>query len=304
MIPPRTKDTDIATEIAQGKRVKDKIMSLTETVTERFMTGEDLNEAIASVAKSDPSINRLMLQRLVEESNTIAYNKRYDQVKPQKDRRIHFELAELGKVLEHMGDQAPAEMINPNLAKGPKGDGEMQKSAKYELAPVHRPHKAVRERFETQLEKTASYDKIKQNQQLEARKKYIDSSLFKIANCLVQSEKLYKNANYVFNTMVDHLEWPEQLCDQLAKKASDVAEFAVKTRRARPNFALHLQVDSHVKEAKFFLGEHSLLKTASEEHVKQIKVAPTSDVSTYQQLIELAKKVKAEQANVEVNPYA
>lgn len=302
MIPPRNKDTDIATEIAQGKRVKEKIMKLTEDVTERFMKGEGLNEAIAAIAQSDPSINRLMIQRLVEESNTIAYNKRYEQVKPQKDRRIQFELAELGRVIELMGESAPPEINNPNLAKGPKGDGEMQKSARYELTPVHRPHDRVRDRYQTNLAKTASYDKMKQNQQHEARKKYIDSGLFKISNSLVQSEKLYKNANYVLNTLVDHAEWPHELTEQLIKKASEVADFAVKTRRARPGFKLNLQMDHHEKEASLFLGEHSLLKQAAEPPKSNIKVVPTSDVATYEQLVDLAQKIRDEHVHLEANP--
>ncbi|MED4068729.1 hypothetical protein [Priestia megaterium] len=297
MIPERDKKTDIASEIAQGKQLQKRILSLAEeAANESLSSNKTLNQIIADLAKRE-RFNRLQIQRLVEESNTVAYNKRYDQLRASNDRRITFPIASLSGVIEEMGFSAPPEISNPNLPTGGPGQGEMQKAAsvQVETSPIHTPHSNVKERHEKYMNKVAAVQK-KQDERAKARQeKEKQSTLFKIANSIVMSERQYQNGNEVFNTLLSDVPFTDDDKDAIIKKASTIAEHMVKTKRSRPNFVVTLSQNPTEKVANHLLGEYSLLKQADDTtKVKEVKVQPTVDVSDFSALINLARKLETE----------
>lgn len=297
MIPERDKKTDIASEIAQGKQLQKKIVALAEeAASESLSSNKTLNQIIAVLAKRE-RFNRLQIQRLVEESNTLAYNKRYDQLRSSNDRRITFPIASLSGVIEEMGFSAPPEITNPNLPIGGPGKGEMQKAAsvQVETSPIHTPHSNVKERHEKYMSKVAAVQK-KQDERVKARQeKEKQSTIFKIANSIVMSERQYKNGNEVFNTLLSDVSFTDEDKDAIVKKASTIAEHMVKTKRSRPNFVVTLNENPTEKVASHLLGEYSLLKQADDTtKVKEVKVQPTVDVSDFSALINLARKLETE----------
>lgn len=301
MIPIRDKKTDIASEVAQGKALQKKILSLAEEVaTKSISSGIVLNQVIAEVAKRE-GFNRLQIQRLVEESNTIAYNKRYDKLRSSNDRRITFPIASLEGVIEEMGFSAPPEITNPNLSTGGPGQGEIAKAAstQVEVSPIHTPHANVRERYEKHLEKVAALQQRNTSREAARLEKERDSNLFKIANSLVMTERQYKNGNEVFNTMLSDVSLEDGLKEGIIKKASAIADHMVKTKRSHSGFMVTLSENSVDKVADYMLGEYSLIKQADDSSkIKEIKVQPTVDVSDYAQLIDLAKKLQTQQASI------
>lgn len=296
MIPIRDKRTDISSDIAVGRKLQEKIKALANEAADRSIdSGDDLDTIIGDIAKRE-KFNRIQIQRLVEEGNTVAYNKRYDKLRNSNDRRIDFPVASLEGVVKAMGTDAPPEEINPNLAKGSSGSGSMDKAASTKIEPtyIHNPNSRLMERKE-KFEKKASV--IEQHRTVREQKtieREYNSTLFKVANSLVMTEKMYKSANEVFNTMLSDITIPQEAVEGIIKKASEIGEQLVKSRKALPGFVVSLSENATEKVASHLLGEYSLLKEASESapKVKNIKVQPTMDVSNYDQLVHLAGKLQ------------
>ena len=305
-IPIRNKRTDISSEVARGRELEKKIKTLAHDIsTESIEDGVDLDILIARVAERE-GFNRLKIQRLVEESNTVAYNMRYDKLRSSHDRRITFPLASLKGVVDAMGDKAPPVEDNPNLAKGEKGTGNMAKAASLSIepSPIHTPFSRAKENYEAYQEKVASQqDKQKQKElaQLERERK---STLFKIANCLVMSERRYKNANELYNTLLDDVPLSQEDMNDLKKTASDLASTLSKRPHHLRQFMVTLEENPTEKVANRILGTHSLLKEAEDQlKTKKINVQPTVDVTDFSDLINLARKLEAQQKQQQlINP--
>lgn len=295
MIPKRHKDTDIASEVAQGRLFRQRLLKAAEEAASRFMDGEDLNDAVAAIAKRE-GFTRVQIQRLVEEANTLAYNKRYDQVRREKDRRITYEIAELSKVIDRMGLEAPVEEMNPNWVTGEEGGGEMNKAASAEPLQFHNPNANLDAKREKMLEKRASFDKVEKDKQLERLHRSLHSNIFKVANALVMTERLYKTAGTVFNTLLDDVTLPDAAVEGIQKQASEIANVLAQNKKVRQGFTVNLEVNPREKVANLVLGEHSLIGNSSSGRTQDPKVTPTADVATYQQLVDLAKKIEAEQS--------
>lgn len=294
-IPKRTKDTDVASEVAQGRAFRQQVIKLAEEAATRFMQGEPLNDILAAIANRD-HLNRLQIQRLVEETNTVAYNKRYDLVRKDKDRRISFELAELSKVIERMGASAPPEIENPNWVTGEPGEGEMTKAAGVTTQVRHNANANIDAKRQFLMEKKASAAEQQTLAQWEQLQRSIQSGIFKVANSLVMTERTHKKGNALFNTMLDDASLSDDLVEGIRKKASEIAKTLVDTRHAHAGFMVSLEVKATEKVASLLLGEYSFLKTAGDSSkLAPPKMTPTSDISTYQQLVDLAKKLQAEQ---------
>lgn len=293
MIPKRDKNTDIASEVAQGKNLRRRIVACAEEAAKRFMAGESLNAILAEIAKRE-SFNRMQIQRLVEEANTVAFNKKYDEVRTVQDRRISFELASLADILPIMGEDAPPEIENPNLVKGKPGNGSMQKAASEQQ--TYSPHTQML------LDKLAARRKKEKEEALykEAAtlSKEIESDIFKVANCLVHSEKYFKNGNQLFNTVLDKVAFEESIIEGIIKKAEYISDKMIETRRIRPDFVLSLSVEPQEKVASALFGKHSLLNKQANEFVEKPKVQPTTDIQDIQQLFDIAKKIQHSQNQV------
>lgn len=296
MIPIRDKRTDISAEIAAGRKLQEKIKALANEAADKSIeTGDDLDTVIAGIAKRE-KFNQIQIQRLVEEGNTVAYNKRYDKLRNLNDRRIDFPVASLENVVKEMGADAPPEEINPNIASGKSGGGSMDKAAstKIESSYVHNPNGRLDERKEKYDKKLEALKARRTGQEKTAAERKYNSTLFKVANSLVITEKMYKSANEVFNTMLSDISLPKEAVDGIIKKASEIGEQMVKTRKALPGFVVTLSENPTEKVASHLLGEYSLLKEAetSSPKVRSIKIQPTMDVSNYNQLINLAAELQ------------
>ena len=305
MIPIRDRKTDIASEVAQGKALQKKLVRLAEeAANESISSHTELNDVIAAITKRE-NLNRLQIQRLVEESNTIAYNKRYDKLRGSHDRRISFPIASLEGVIEVLGFAAPPEITNPNLSTGGPGEGEISKAASVQIesSPIHNPHSKVRDHYERQLEKTASLPKKETAQAEQRQQKEKKSAIFKIANSIVMSERQYKNGNEIYNTLLSDVSLTEEDKESISKTASTIAEHLVKTRRSRPGFMVTLKQNSMEKVADHILGEYSLLKEAEDSpKVKEITIHPTQGIADFSQLVDLAKKLEIQQKSLVNQP--
>ena len=297
MIPKRDKTTDISTEIARGKLFKKRLLKLADEATERFLnSSQGLNEILAAIAERE-GFTQVQIQRLVEETNTVAYTKKYKQVKGDNDRRISFDLAQLERVVEEMGDAAPPPVENPNWVKGRPGEGEIQKEASVEKAYIHNPYGNLDSRRDKLMEKKAAQERKEDLEKAERLEKTAGSSMFKIAQSMVRTELINKNANQIFNTMIDDAQWDEEDIEVLNKKANEISQHLSKHGRIRPGFMVSLKQEPQEKIANALLGQHSLLNEEPEADVKVEvpKVAPTTGVSDYAQLINLAKQLKEQQ---------
>jgi hypothetical protein len=296
VIPIRDKKTDISSEVAEGRKLHEKIKKLADEVAKKSIEGNvDLDKVIAEISKRE-KFNRIQIQRLVEEGNTVTYNKRYEKVKHSNDRRLSYPIASLDGVLAEMGESAPEEIKNPNLATGKQGSGEMKKVAStIEHSPIHTPNSRLSEREEKYKQKLAAMEEKRMEQEKLAYEKEHKSTIFKIANSLVMSERQYKNGNEIFNTMLSDVAIPQEDVDGIKKVAMDISEQLVRTRRSHQGFMVTLEENPTEKVANHLLGEYSLLKVAEEtEKVKEIKVQPTTAITDFQQLVNLARKLEKE----------
>lgn len=298
MIPKRDKETNIATEVAQGKHLQKRIKQGSEEAAERLMRGDSLNSAIADISKRE-NFNQLQIQRLVEESNTVAFNKKYDEKKKEKDRRIDFELGELSVVIEKMGTDAPPAVENPNWATGRPGEGEMVKSASFQ---IHSPNADIDASRQRLRDKQASQRLVELEKKAKDISREMESGIFKIAQTLVMSERYHKNANAIYNTMLSDVSFDDYLAEGIAKKASELTDLMKETNRVHSGFVLSLEVQPEEKVASVLLGSNSLLKTAAgTDLVEPPKVAPVQDINDYSKLIALAKDIQnKQQASLDV----
>jgi hypothetical protein len=82
--------------------------------------------------------------------------------------------------------------------------------------------------------------------------------------------------------------------DGIKKKASEIGEQLVKTKRSHSGFMVTLNENPIEKIASHVLGDYSLLKEAEQsDKVEEVKVQPTEYVSDFNQLINLARKLQA-----------
>lgn len=296
MIPIRNKNTDISSDVARGNKLQKKVDQLSELAANKSINEtKPLDEVIAEISRNE-GFNRLQIQRLVEEANTVTYNKRYDKLRNSHDRRITFLLASLDGVIKEMGFSAPPEVSNPNLSKGGEGEGELKKVAStIEPSYVHNPNRGARDRYNKRMEKLAARKVLEDKKSNERKQADKDSTIFKIANSLVMTERMYKNANTVFNTLLSDVDFNQSDVDRIIEKTAEINEYMVKTRRSHPDFVVALEEDSMDKVASHVLGEYSLLKTATVDKVEEIKVQPTSNINDFKQLVELAKRLEREQ---------
>lgn len=297
MIPVRNKKTDISSEVAKGRKLQEKIKACAEEAAKKSINNSlDLDVVIAEISKRE-KFNRLQIQRLVEEGNTVTYNKRYDKLRSSNDRRITFPLASLDGVVEKMGSDAPPEIHNPNFSTGGQGGGEMNKAAS-EVEPtyIHNPNARLQERYDKFMSKVASTKQRQEERETKQQLKEEKSTIFKIANSLVWCERQYKNSNEVFNTLLSDVSLSPTHVDEIIKTASVIGEQMVKTKRSHAGFLVSLKENPEEKIASHLLGEFSLLKEAEQqEKTKEVKVQPTVDVADFDQLVTLARKLEKQQ---------
>lgn len=294
MIPVRNKNTDISSELSAGKKLQDKIKKLADqAATQSINDGKDLDVVLAEISKRE-KFNRIQIQRLVEESNTVAYNKRYDKLRNSNDRRISFPIASLSGVVSEMGNDAPEAMKNPNLPNGGEGTGEIAKAASTEeFTYIHTPNTRLKEREERYLSKVASVQQHQEEREKARKEREHQSTIFKVANSIVMSERQYKNGNEIFNTLLSDVSLSQDDVDGIKKKASEIGETLVKMKRTHPGFVVTLKENPIEKVANHVLGEYSLLKEAeNSDKVKEVKVQPTEYATDFNQLITLARKLQ------------
>lgn len=293
MIPKRDKDTDISTDIAQGKFFQKRLRQAAEEAASRFINGENLNDAMADISKRE-NFNQVQIQRLVEEGNTVAFNKKYSETKKESDRRISFELGELKLILNRMGSEAPPEMNNPNWVKGKPGDGELKKEASSQ--PLFNPNSSTAAAREKLMAKRAAARNAELEKTARDANRYVESGIFKVAQSIVVSERAHQNGNEIFNTMLSEVGFDDYMVEGISKKAEEITDHMKNSGRLHKGFVVSLEVKPEEKIASTLLGQHSLSKQADTQLVKEPQVKPIQDVADYQQLISLAKEIQKKNA--------
>lgn len=298
-IPKRTKDTDITQEVIRGKSFKKKVLDLGKTIGQAFVnesSGKSLSQRIAAAAVNE-RFNRIQIQSLIEETNTQAYLAKYGQLREFKERDVRFELAELGKVIDEMGDAAPPEVVNLNRVEGKEGEGEMKKVASFQ--PVE-PELSTR--IGEAFTKVASYQPESRMTASERKRLTIDkqSALFKIAQSLVLTERVHQNANEVFNTLIKEAAFEEEDIDGITKMASDISISLHNRGKLVKARMVNLKVNPSEKVASHLLGRFSLIdKQASGDHIKEIAVSGMDGIDSFGALKKVAMVV--EQSNAALN---
>ena len=286
-IPKRNTMTSIEEELTAGRRLQSLIQNEAKRIATEVGSDDRLNEEVARSAKAH-NFNRLMIQRLVEEVNTLSFNVRYDEKKTDRDRRVTFELAELDKVLNYMGEDAPGEVINPNFPNGfiePQEEevvGLFGKVASVDtnlFSAGRRTHDhSVHEKEDAKRMIRLAYDKYT---------KGID----KVANVIVQSGLFHKNANELFNTLISDVGLNKKATNDIIKSSYDKLAFHKQAKHVPLSFSMELEVNEMEKKADSLFGGHSLLeKTASTAYEKPV-VRYTEDVKDYDDLVKLAHYV-------------
>lgn len=297
-IPKRTKDTDITQEVIRGKGFKKKVLTLGKEIGQAFANepGTSLSQRIAAAATSE-RFNRVQIQSLIEESNTQAYLAKYGQLREFRERDVRFELAELSKVIELMGEDAPEEVINANRVEGKAGEGEMKKVASF--APIDHD---LADRIGEAFEKVASFEQQPTLSKTERITLEHDkqSALFKIAQSLVLTERAYQNANEVFNTLIKEATITDDDVEHIVKTASDISISMHNRGKLVKARMVNLKVNPSEKVANRLLGRYSLIdKQASGDHIKQIQVGGMDGIDSFGEMQKLAMIV--EQCNSKLN---
>ena len=308
MIPKRTKDTDISTEVLRGRAFRDRLFKLADEVARRHASGnESLPTVMAEIAARE-RFNQTQIQRLVEEGNTRAYLARYEKVRNLDDRRFAFIPAELDTIIIEMGDKAPPKLDNPNWIVPTIQGGSMQKSASTHeteqnvFGKLHRPFDnndeyrqklAAKEESERLMKKEAAYKKASRE---------VNSLMHKVASACVQTQRFHKSGGVLFNTVIDQAGIDSDLAEGIAKKASAIQEELKQRGAMYASNMVDFKMEATEKVASHMLGSLSLMaKQASTELVQTPQVASSVHATDYNDLIALAHELKAQAEIAQAN---
>lgn len=308
MIPKRTRDTDISSEVFQGRKFRDRLFKLADEVARRHASNrEDLPGIIADIAKRE-GFDRMKIQRLIEEGNTRAYLARYEQVRALDDRRFTFIPAEMDTVIMEMGDAAPPEQYNPNWVFPTSQGGNMQKSAStHESQPsihasLHRPF----DNLQSEREKLAAKREAEQRMVKEAAYKKatreVETLMHKVASACVHTQRMNKSGGQLFNTIVDQGNLSVEVAEGIAKRAGVIQEELKQRGAMHPSSMVDFKLEATEKVASHMLGNLSLLsKQASTELVEKPVVAPSASAANYDQLLAIAQNLQAQAEVAQAN---
>lgn len=292
-IPKRTKDTDISQSVIRGKAFKKFVEQTAKEVARRYVDGNEgklLNELIAEVAKAE-SLNRIKIQAIVEETNTQAYLRFYEKKRNQSNRDVRFPLASLANVIEAMGDDAPPEVVNPNVVKGGEGNGQLDKKAS--AAPrtgLYLDMEKARGRIQKRADAESAARLAKEARQSEIE---VNEGIFKVAHALVRTEQMHGNANLVFNTMLDEANLSDGAIEGIIKKASSISETLHQKGKLLEKHMVNLKVDGNEKVASHILGAYSLNQQDGEGgRVRTLPVSGFQGIDSFDDMVKVAKTIE------------
>lgn len=298
MIPKRTKDTDISTEVLRGKHFKKLVDRACKEIGVAYAndtSGKSLSQYIADVARKE-NLNRIQIQRFVEESNTQAYLAKYEKLRDLKVRDVTFPLATLKEVLELLGADAPPEIDNPNVVTGMEGTGEMKKEASASVKHAFNDGVATGRRLlqerqakEARLEKEASLKSLGRSR---------SEAIFKIAHSLVRTQQLHQNGNVAFNSMLDKVALSDDSVSSIIEKASSISQLLHKKGMLYEKHMLDLKVNEQEKVASPLLGQYTLIDTARTPFVKKIPFSGHQSVETFDDLLKVATRLERHDQDV------
>lgn len=299
MIPRRTKDTDISTEVARGKHFKKLLLRVALDAGRAYAndtSGKTLNEYLADIARKE-GFNRIQIQRLVEEGNTQAYLAKYEKLREANIRDVEFPLASLDGILRELGADAPPEINNPNIVTGLKGSGEMKKEASTAIRTAFndgvaksREKLAARKARDAEIEKQAALTRLNREK---------GNEMFRIAHSLVRTEMMHKNANEVFNTMLGEVALTQETVDGIIKKASSISELLHKKGNLAKSRMVDLKVNEQEKVASHLLGSLSLIDTARTSHAKTIPFSGYQEMQSFNDFLKVARTLEQHDRDVE-----
>ena len=290
-IPLRDKNTDISAEISKGRHFENFLRSESAKIAERVGEGDNLNEEIASLARRE-RLNRLQIQRFVEEVNTLSFNVRYKLMSNSRDRRVTFELAELEKILNIMGSDAPGEVINPNFPNGftektaSEVDYGLDKIASFD-------YEGMMNRKSEDVGRVELLELEKEAKQLDRMYK---NGISKIANTIIDSELKYGEGNNVLLSILSDM-FSENLEGDihLNKKASSDIINSINSKisfrkEASDRFKdMNISLESgSVTSNDSLFGEYSLLEKSAHTNVYEAPKVSYDDMESYEVLVKFA----------------
>lgn len=279
-IPLRDVNVDISSEVARGKKFEEFLRKKSQEIADSIGDGEGLNEAIAQLAK-ERGLNRLHIQRFVEEVNTLSFNVRYKNVSNERDRRVVFELADLDKIIEYMGDDAPGEVVNPNFPNGFIDPELGYQGSEFSKVASFEPTRSKG----TDL----IQDEIYRRESLMKRANHeYKNKLSKIGSTLINTELRHRNANEVFNTLVSDAGLNKKATKDIMESVDGGISLLKKANRLPEDFELNLFFNPMEKKAHNIFGKHSLLPNNDTTVYDIPKVAHTDDISDYHDLKKVA----------------
>lgn len=286
-IPKRNTMTSIEEELTEGRRLQSLIQNEAKRIANEVGTDDRLNEEVARSAKAH-NFNRLMIQRLVEEVNTLSFNVRYDERKNERDRRVTFELAEVDKVLDYMGEDAPGEVVNPNFPNG------FIEPPEEEVVGLFGKTASVDNNLFSNSRRTRDHsvhEKEDAKRMIRLAYNQYEKGIEKIANVIVQSGFRYNNANEVFNTLISDVGLNKKATNDIIESSYDKLAFHKKAKHVPLSFSMELTVSEMEKKADSLFGDHSLLEKTASHSYRKPNVRYTDDIVDYDDLVKLANHV-------------
>lgn len=246
----------------------------------RFDTG--LSEGIAKIA-SENALNDDQIQRVVEEVNNQVYLIKYAQMKNETERDVQF----------------PVAMLKDIKAINEKNGGNIEKKASvedalnafnftsYEFAGAAPDKK--KDLVDIVAEKIAS-DHSALSSKLSAANNEFDSTITKIAECIIRYDRAGADTQKIFDTMCRdaYLRNPAQEVIKLA--IEDRIGCMKEAKLVANEYSLSIN-DCDISEEydDFSLGKFSFMKTASEREVGNFPTIVTEDGTVVRNIGSLVK---------------
>lgn len=288
-----------------------KLKTWVDKALRDYKSNIDLNKSIALIAQSN-NLSDDQIQRIIEEVNTQVYLDEYAKTKNQGDRDVEFNIASLPKVKNLTGTDMGKPSKQTTTAPGDGGE-KPNMAKKASLADSlnftnYSPYKTAGLSAEKKishsdiLSKDISEKIASSEAEYSVASKELLTDVNALANALIKYAQLNEDYQEIFSNVCKEASFMKSN-QILIKEAVTQLSFQMKENRSLPkNFDMSLNlVDANFKEAKLSLGEHSLIKEASDgSSNKPLPTIVTNKgaIKDYKQLIALVNKIKKGQENI------
>jgi hypothetical protein len=268
-----------------------------------------LNESVVKIAEQN-SLNEYQVRRLIQEANTITYNKLYDNTKGSDVRRPKFEIARYDQIRERLKFPEPNTIVEKCASDQSNNHMEKVAALKMETGLTgqwsYKMGSLATEGFNEEANKrTLLMKKIAQKgAELMQKEASSTEEFFKrvkiIGEALIKCAQLEGNENEVFNELCKDASLSFGHQAPLVAYVDGVLELRKEGGVVPNNFSVDFTINK--KAEGLSLGEYSLSKTAARKPNIPSMTAEDVLIQNYQDLINQANAlVKAQAQMVEDN---